>query len=113
VQLRDASDVVMVITTMPDETSATALARALVDEHLAACVNIVPGVRSIYRWQGAIADEAEQLCVIKTARARLEAMSARVRDLHPYEVPELLVLSPGEGARAYCDWVLESTRRDS
>lgn len=103
----------MVVTTLPNETAASALARALVEEQLAACVNIVPGVRSIYRWEGAVADEPEIVCVVKTARDRLERMSARLRELHPYSVPELLVLSPSDGAQAYCDWVIESTRGSS
>jgi periplasmic divalent cation tolerance protein len=108
--LRDADDVVVVLTTLPNEAAATALARALVGEQLAACVNIVAGVRSLYRWQGAVQDEPELLCIVKTARDRLEAMSARLRELHPYDVPELLVIAPGRGAASYCDWVIESTR---
>ena len=109
-QLRPADDVVLALTTVPDEAVAESLARALVEEKLAACVSIVPGVRSIYSWQGAVSDDRELLCVIKTARDRCDALAARLRELHPYDVPELLVVGPERGATAYCDWVLAMTR---
>ena len=74
--------------TMPDKERATALARALVDEGLAACVNIVPGVRSIYRWDGRLQEEEEVLCLIKTRQAVFDRARDRILALHPYEVPE-------------------------
>jgi periplasmic divalent cation tolerance protein len=85
------------------------LAAALVEEGLAACVNLVPGVRSLFRWKGALQDDPETLMVIKTAAARLEALAARLGELHPYEVPELLVLAPEAGLPAYLAWAAKET----
>jgi len=91
--------------TCPDAASAQALARALVDERLAACVNRVPGVRSTYRWQGEVIDDGEELLLIKTTAARLPALKARLPQLHPYEVPELVAVPVADGHDAYLDWV--------
>jgi periplasmic divalent cation tolerance protein len=102
-----ASDVRVAFSTAPDADTAARIARALVDERLAACVNLVPGVRSIYRWQGALEDAAEVLLVIKTRAERLEALSARLRTLHPYELPELVALPAVGGLDAYLAWVAE------
>jgi periplasmic divalent cation tolerance protein len=88
--------------------NAEQIARALVEERLAACVNIVPGVRSIYRWQGQIADEAEWLLVMKSTRGRYAALEARVRELHSYAVPEVIALTIAEGSRPYLDWLVGS-----
>ncbi len=104
------TDVVAVLVTVPDAGKAAELARALVEERLAACGNVVPGVRSIYRWEGKVQDEGEALLVLKTARRRIADLLARVRALHPYEVPEILAIPVEEGNRAYLDWVDESTR---
>lgn len=94
------------LTTLPTAEAAAAVARTLVEEQLAACVNIVAGVRSIYRWQGAIVDDAEVLCLIKTTRDRVEALTARLVALHPYEVPELITLPVDGGNAPYLAWVL-------
>jgi periplasmic divalent cation tolerance protein len=102
------SDVVVALSTAPSLEKGADIARALVDEQLAACVNLVPGVRSIYRWQGEVCDEAEVLCVIKTRRARVEALRARLVTLHPYQVPELVVLDVRGGHLPYLSWVAES-----
>jgi len=91
--------------TCPDAASAQALARALVDERLAACVNRVPGVRSTYRWQGEVIDDGEELLLIKTTAARLPALKARLPQLHPYEVPELVAVPVADGHDTYLDWV--------
>lgn len=100
----------VVLATAPDADSGAALARALVEERLAACVNLVPGVRSIYRWKERIEDESEVLLVIKTRADRCQALAARVRELHPYEVPEVLELPAVGGNPAYLDWLrLESS----
>jgi periplasmic divalent cation tolerance protein len=89
----------------PDATSAQALAAALVGEHLAACVNRLPGIHSTYRWQGAVTTDSEELLLIKTTAARFEALKARVLELHPYELPELLAVPVEHGHTAYLDWV--------
>ena len=98
--------------TCPDADSASRLADALVGERLAACVNVVPGLRSVYRWQGAIERSDETLLLIKTSRDRLDALTARVRDLHPYELPEVVAVEVAGGLSTYLDWVAEQTRPD-
>ena len=100
----------MALTTAPSAEKAAEIARALVTEGLAACVNIVPGVRSIYAWKGEIVDDAEALCVVKTRADRVEALRARLVALHPYEVPELVVLDVTGGHEPYLSWVEESSR---
>ncbi len=100
------TEVAVVLVTAPDEEKAASLARALVEERLIACANLVPRVRSIYRWQGAVHDEAEVLLVMKTRAARFEALCARVKALHPYSVPEVLRVDVGAGHQPYLDWVL-------
>jgi periplasmic divalent cation tolerance protein len=100
--------------TCPDAASAERLARALVEERLAACVNLLPGVHSIYRWQGAIEQAGEVLLLVKTTRARLDALAARVRALHPHELPELIAVEAAGGLPGYLDWVAaESHAADS
>ncbi len=84
--------------------------RALVEERLVAGGNIVPGVRSIYRWKDAICDEAEEALFMETSDARIDAMIARVRELHPYETPKVLAFEPREGSPAYLAWVDAETR---
>jgi len=97
--------VIVVISTFPSEDKAADIARTLVSEGHCACANLVPAVRSIYRWQGAICDERETLAVIKTTSDRLEALRDRLVALHPYEVPEVIAL-PVEGGHApYLAWV--------
>lgn len=92
------------------ETAAGPLAEALVGERLAACVNIVPGLRSVYRWQGGIQRDDETLLLIKTTRARYPALQARLPQLHPYELPELLAVEAADGLPAYLRWVADATR---
>ena len=103
------TDALVVLVTTPTPERAAELARALVEERLAACGNVVPGLRSIYRWEGKVQDDAEALLVLKTTRGRFEALRDRVLALHPYEVPELLVLPVAGGGAAYLAWVREST----
>jgi periplasmic divalent cation tolerance protein len=95
--------------TCPDAAQATAMAHALVDEKLCACVNIVPGVRSVYRYENKIWDEPEVLCVAKTRPALFERVCARVMELHPHDVPEILAFNVDEGSPAYLAWLAEST----
>jgi periplasmic divalent cation tolerance protein len=104
------ADVVVVVSTFPTAEAAAAAARALVEERLAACVNVVPGVRSIYRWQGAVEDSAEVLAVVKTTRAGYAALAARLVELHPYEVPEVIALPVVDGSARYLEWVAASVR---
>lgn len=103
--------VLICLTTCPDADSAGRIARALVEEHLAACVNILPGLRSLYRWQGRIEDSAEVLLLIKTRAERYPALEARLCELHPYELPELLAVEADKGLPAYLQWVADATAR--
>ena len=103
-------DLVIVLTTMPDDARADELARTLVDERLAACVNVHGPMRSTYRWKGTVERDAERQLVIKTARDRLTALEQRIRELHPYELPELIVISIAGGSDAYLRWVDDETR---
>ncbi|GIZ53409.1 divalent-cation tolerance protein CutA [Noviherbaspirillum aridicola] len=102
----------LVISNLPDAQSAETLARALVEQGLAACVNILPAVRSVYRWQGAIEDATEVTLFIKTAAHRYPELETAVRRLHPYEVPELIALPITAGLPAYLQWVIGETRKD-
>ena len=102
--------VILVLTTIAAEADGTALGRALVDERLAACVNILPAMTSVYRWKGQVEQDREQQVIIKTTRDRLAALQARVRDLHSYELPEFLVIEAGGGAEAYLAWVEEAVK---
>jgi len=102
--------VVAVLITAPEEETARRIARALVEERLAACVNLVPGVRSIYRWQGVVEEAAEVLLIAKTHAERVAALAARVRDLHPYELPEVVTLPVSDGSEPYLRWVVSESR---
>ncbi len=107
-----ASRLIIVLTTAPSVEQGEALARALVDERLAACVSVSAPMTSIYRWQGAVETSTECQLIIKAARARWPAIEARVKALHPYDVPELLVLAVEDGSDAYVRWVAgESSSR--
>ena len=103
-----SSTVSIVLTTLGADADAAALARTLVEERLAACVNVLPPMTSIYRWHGRVEQDREQQIVIKTATDRLAALEARLRQLHPYELPEFLVLTPSTGSEAYLAWVGDS-----
>ena len=94
--------------TCPDAATAQRIADALVGERLAACVSVLPGVRSTYRWQGAIERSDEVLLLIKTAADGLPALQARLVAMHPYELPELLAVEAG-GLPAYLDWIARET----
>ncbi len=96
--------------TCPDPDSARRLARALVDERLAACVNQLDGVGSTYRWEGRVTTDTETLLLIKTTTARLEAMQARLLQLHPYEVPELIAVPITQGFAPYLAWLRQNVQ---
>jgi periplasmic divalent cation tolerance protein len=102
------SDLILILTTMPDDNRADELASALVEEKLAACVNVHAPMMSTYRWKGAVERDAERQIVIKTTPQRREAVEARLRTLHPYELPELVVIDAGS-SEAYGRWVIESS----
>ncbi len=99
----------VVLVTAPTAEKAAEIARAVVEERLAACGNVVPGLRSIYRWEGKVQDDAEALLVLKTTRARFEALRDRVLALHPYEVPEVLALPVEAGSAGYLAWIAAET----
>lgn len=99
------TDALVVLCTVPDEPTAERLARGLVEAHLAACVNVLGGVRSFYRWKGAVQDDRELQLVIKTRRARFDALAAWIAREHPYEVPEVLALPVVAGATSYLRWL--------
>src|SRR5271170_5130774 len=103
----NSSTIVFVMAGGEDE--AVKIARALVEERLAACVNIVSPVRSIYRWRGAIEDEREYLLIIKSRARHYPGIERRVRELHGYEVPEVLAIPIVQGSKPYLDWLFEST----
>lgn len=100
----------LVITTLPDQAAALRLAEALVDRRLAACVNVMAPCRSVYRWQGKVADETEVPLLIKTGSDSYAALEAAIRELHPYTLPEIVAIDIAQGLPAYLDWVAAETR---
>ena len=105
--MADPTDPVVAFTTFPADGDAVALARALVERGLAACVNVVSGVTSVYRWQGAVQTDAEQQLIIKLTAGQVGALEAALRELHPYDVPEFIVLPVIAGSEAYLQWLTE------
>ncbi|MES2596139.1 MAG: divalent-cation tolerance protein CutA [Verrucomicrobiota bacterium] len=101
------SDVRLVLCTFPDVEKAREIGTKLVEERLAACVNLVPGVESIYRWQGQVESSAEVLGIFKTTADGWTDFEARLRELHPYEVPEIIAVAPEKVTAAYAMWVGE------
>jgi periplasmic divalent cation tolerance protein len=104
------TDIVLILTTVPARDQGEAIARALVEETLAACVNLLPPMTSIYRWRGAVERESECQIVIKTTRGRIAAIQARVKALHSYDLPEFIVLPVVDGSEGYLEWVRAETR---
>jgi periplasmic divalent cation tolerance protein len=104
--------VLLCLCTCPDADSASTIAATLVEERLAACVNQLPGLRSVYRWHGAVEHAEEVLLLIKTSGDRLEALTARLQTLHPYELPEVIAVEAAGGLAPYLAWVAEQTRED-
>ena len=101
---------VIVLTTLPTDSDAEKFASQLVEERLVACVSILPAMRSIYRWDGAIERADERQLLLKTASSQLAALEARVRMLHPYDVPEFVVIPITHGSADYVEWLAASTR---
>jgi periplasmic divalent cation tolerance protein len=102
-------DTLLILCTCPDGESAARIARVLVEEHLAACVNRVPGLTSVYRWQGEIHEDSEVLLLIKTRSELFESLRARLVALHPYDVPEVIALDIAAGHAPYLDWLRTET----
>ena len=103
----------LILSTCPDADTAQRLARTLVEERLAACVNLLPGVSSTYRWRGEVEQATEVQLLAKTTADRRVALIARLAELHPYELPEILAVETAAGLPAYLDWVAAETRADA
>lgn len=106
------TEYIMVLITASKEDEAARIARDIVSSRLAACVNIVKGIRSIYRWQGKIEDEGEVLMIVKTRRDLFGELKKRVKELHSYSVPEIIALPIVEGSEEYLKWLQEETKRN-
>lgn len=100
----------LVYCSCPDAATGQRIADTLVGERLAACVNLLPGVTSVYRWQGKVEQASEVLLLVKTTADRLGALSARICELHPYELPEVIAVEVRAGLPAYLDWVAAQTQ---
>jgi periplasmic divalent cation tolerance protein len=100
---------IVCLVTIDDPAKAANIARILVEKHLAACVNIIPEIQSIYSWKGQICDEKERLMIIKTRRTLFNELQAAVKELHPYEVPEIIAVDIQHGLPEYLQWINDST----
>jgi periplasmic divalent cation tolerance protein len=103
-------DVAFVLTTLPDLESGENFVRTLVEERLIACGNLLDGVVSVYRWEGRVVRESEVLVLMKSGASNVAGLFDRIREIHPYSVPEVVELPVGAVARAYSEWVMQSTR---
>ena len=99
----------IVLVTAPSSDEATRLARTLVEERLAACVNVLPGLTSVYRWEGSIEEADESLMIVKTSEERVQTLERRIVELHPYDVPEVVTLDVASGHAPYLAWVAEES----
>ena len=104
------TDALLVFTTLPSADKAAELAKLLVEERLAACANLLPAIRSIYRWQGKLQDENEVLLLLKTRAEHLERLKLRILELHPYDVPEVLAVPVEAGYQPYLEWLAGETK---
>jgi periplasmic divalent cation tolerance protein len=103
-------DIVIVFCTIAEEDKAAEIARTLVNLKLAPCANIIPRIRSIYTWKDVIYDEGESLIIIKTRKSLVGLLEKKIKELHPYEVPEIIAFDLTDGHKPYLDWVLANTR---
>ncbi|MCL2824166.1 MAG: divalent-cation tolerance protein CutA [Polyangiaceae bacterium] len=108
-QADEPADLIVLMCSVPNDEVALKISNALVEEHLAACVSTVPGLRSIYRWEGKICNETELLLLIKSVETKAIELAVRVKELHPYETPELIALPVVGGIAPYVRWVREQT----
>jgi periplasmic divalent cation tolerance protein len=105
-----AENHIVTLCTVPDRETGEKIAQALVEEHLAACVNLLLGVASVYRWQGKVEKASECLLLIKTGVSRFDVLKRRIQELHPYDLPEIIALPIIHGSREYLNWITESTK---
>ena len=110
--MKQADQVLLVMTNVPDEKTGEMIARHVVEHRLAACVNCLPGVRSIYRWQEIIEDAKESSLLIKTTAACYTDLEAAIKSLHPYDVPEIIALPITHGLPTYLDWIMSETKKE-
>src|SRR4051794_18983222 len=103
---------ILILTNVPDEQTAHRIARMLVEQRLAACVNMLPGVRSVYQWQGAVEEAGEITLLIKTTQERYVELEAAINATHPYDVPEIIAIPIIDGLPAYIDWIVAETKKD-
>jgi len=103
------TDAMLVFTTLPNADAAVELSRSVVNEKLAACANILPAIRSIYRFKDKVQDDNEVLVLLKTRQEQFERLRARILELHPYEVPEVIAIPVEQGYQGYLDWIAEVT----
>jgi periplasmic divalent cation tolerance protein len=104
------TDKILVLSTAGSEEEARKIAHGLVERKLAACVNIVPRITSVYRWQGKVEEAEEYLLLVKTAAEKFGAVREAIAELHSFEVPECVAISIAEGSQAYLDWITESVK---
>jgi len=105
----DESETLLVFTTLPDREAALTLAQSIVERRLAACVNILAGCTSVYRWKGALEEASEIPVIMKTRAARYPELEAAIRELHPYELPEIIAVPAVRGLPDYLEWIAEET----
>ncbi|HEY8554248.1 MAG TPA: divalent-cation tolerance protein CutA [Burkholderiales bacterium] len=106
----DAESPLLAFTTCPDVESARRIARSLVESRLAACVNVLPAMQSIYRWKGKVEEASEHLLIMKVSRTNYGNLEQRIRELHPYELPEIVAVSIDAGLPAYLAWIVDPDR---
>ncbi len=106
--MKDGQAFRIVLSTAGSEEEGVRIARSLIERKLCACVNLAPGVRSFYRWEGAVQDDAEVLLIMKTTQDKLGALSEHLVEIHSYDVPEVLALAVDKGSASYLEWLAES-----
>ena len=106
--MKDGRAFRVVLCTAGSEEEGARIAKSLVEQKLCACVNLAPGLRSFYRWEGAVQDDAEVLLIIKTTQEKLQALSDHLAEIHGYDVPEVLAIAVDQGSASYLEWLAES-----